>query len=115
MTESEFLHLALHSYKNIQCVSVEEFNSDLSRITGIKKLIDKLDSNPSYRLVLNNLVVLRNVLGEATTALVLHKIPYDQYRVLFPFMLFLDMLPLDIIDKYKIELDAKTIAALRKI
>lgn len=115
MTESEFLHLALHSYKNVQCVSVEEFNSDLARIIGIKKLIDKLDVNPSYRLVLNNLVVLHNVFGTNVATLVLHKIPYDQYPVLFPFMLYLNYLPEDVMMKYNIELDDKTIEELRKI
>jgi hypothetical protein len=82
---------------------------------GIKKLIDKLGVNPSHRLVLNNMIVLYNVFGKNGTELILYKIPVDQYPVLFVFLLFLNRLPEEIINRYDIELDVKTIEQLRKI
>ena len=82
---------------------------------GVKKLIDKLDINPSHRLVLNNLVVLFNVFGENATELILFKIPADQYPVLFVFLLFIHRLPDQIIGRYNVELDEKTIEQLRKL
>jgi hypothetical protein len=115
MSESEFFRVALHSYSNAQCISVEEFDSDLSRIMGVKKLIDKLDVNCSYRLVLNNLVILYNNFGNHATELLIYKLPSYQLSVLFPFLLYLNRLPIDVIEYHKIELDEKTITELRKI
>lgn len=82
---------------------------------GVKKLIDKLDTIPSHRLVLNNLIVLFNVFDRSATELLLFKIPSYQLPVLFPFLLFLNRLPKEIIDRYDVELDETTIEHLRKI
>lgn len=114
-SESEFIRVALNSYSNAQCISVEEFDSDLSRIMGVKKLIDKLDVNCSYRLVLNNLVILYNNFGSKATDLIIYKLPNTQFSILFPFLLYLNRLPVDVIERHKIELDEKTITELRKI
>lgn len=114
-SESEFFHRALHSYRNIQCISLEEFNSDISRIMGIKKLIDKLHETPSYRLILNNLIVLFNVFNLSATELIIYRLPKEQLPILFPFLLYLNRLPEEIINRYDIELDENTIIQLRLI
>jgi len=82
---------------------------------GIKKLIDKLPETPSYRLVLNNLIVLFNVFGKNATELIIFKLPVELYPVLFPFLLYLNRLPIEIINRYDIELDENTIIQLGKI
>jgi hypothetical protein len=81
---------------------------------GVKKLIDKLDVNSSHRLVLNNLIVLFNVFGSNATELILFKIPEEQYPVLFVFLLYIHRLPDEIINRYDVELDLKTIEHIRK-
>jgi hypothetical protein len=115
MTEQEFLDKALHSYKNIQCVTVEEFVADLNRIVLIKKLIDKIELNGGHRLILNHIVILFNVFGLTALPLILHKIQPTQFSVLFPFLLFLNRLPIEVAEEYGVDLDTETVKQLGKI
>lgn len=117
MTEVEFLHKALHSYENVQCNTMDEFNEDLNKILQIRKALSRYTANGeiSSRLVLNYIVLLFNVFGSNALDLILYKIPREQYSMLFPFLIFLDRMPLEVINKENIELDAKIIEELRKI
>lgn len=95
-TDAEFLHLALHSYSNRQCNTVEEFNSDLNRITIIRKMIRQylISGEISHRLILNHLVILFNVFGANAMALIMYKIESEYFSILFPFLQALNRLPL---------------------
>jgi hypothetical protein len=94
---SDFLHTALHAYENIQCNTVEEFNSDLNRIMIIRKMVMKYrtDGDLSYRLVLNHFVILFNVFGANALKLILFKIEPELYPCIFPFLKQINRLPVE--------------------
>lgn len=117
MTEPEFFQLALSSYKNVQCHSIEEFEDDLSRISLIRKRITIYQNEGEIcsRLILNYLIILYNVFGDSATKLILHKTNQEQYPVLFPFLIFLNRLTDADIEKFKIVLDENILESLGKI
>ena len=94
-SEVEFLHIALHSYDNIQCNTMEEFDSDLNRIQTLKKLFIKFGvcGELSHRLALNHIVVLFNVFGNSAFEMLLYKLPREHYKYIFPMLDFLSRLP----------------------
>jgi hypothetical protein len=113
----EFLHKAMHAYVNVQCNTVAEFNEDLNRIAVIRKMLTRYEANGeiSVRLILNHAVILFNVFGPTALDMILYKTPDSQYPVLFPFLLFLHRLPLDVQSKYDIELDETIIKEIGRI
>ena len=117
MTEVEFLHKSLHSYENIQCNTLEEFNEDLNKILLIRKSLTRytITGDISSRLVLNYIVLLFNVFGNTALELILHKIPRDQYPMLFPFLIFLNRMSEEVLNRENVSLDEKIIDELRKI
>lgn len=98
MNETEFLHLALHSYSNRQCCTVEEFQSDMTRITALRRLLKAYshDDKFSHRLVLNHCIILFNVFGQAAYDLLMYKVEDDLKPILLPYLNTLNRLPLPI-------------------
>ncbi len=115
-TEAEFLHTALHNYSNRQCSTVEEFNSDLNRITVIRKMLRqyKVTGEITHRLVLNHIVILFNVFGSTAMSLMMFKIEPELFPVLFPFLGQLNRLPMPE-EMYDIEFDQKIVKELESI
>lgn len=115
-SDADFLHLALHSYSNRQCNTVEEFNSDLNRITIIRKMIRQylISGEITYRLVLNHIVILFNVFGTSAMALILYKIEPEYHPILFPFLQTLNRLslPEEMID---VQFDQTIVKELERI
>lgn len=98
MNEKTFLQLALHSYDNPSCISVDEFKADLERFSYIKKIFNKyLDGSgqSNERLVLNHLVICFNIFGNAALDLVFYKVDQNQWGVLIPYLIFLNRIPED--------------------
>jgi hypothetical protein len=89
---------AAKAYENPQCLTEMEFNEDYKRFDYVKRLCSRYlqTSTMSQRLMLNHLVLLLNVFGvEATVRLVFLRCNEPQmYRVVKPFMLYLNVLPL---------------------
>ena len=98
MTETEFLHLALHSYSNKQCCTVEEFHLDVKRLSELRKLLTKYDQADKYshRLVLNHCIILFNVFGSAAYDLIMYKIDDELKPLLLPYLESLNRLPIPI-------------------
>lgn len=114
LTEDNFILYAMHHYDNPQCHSVQEFEEDLRRFLYLKKLFNRYyaDGELRERLILNHLIVLYNLFGEALTSMLFLKIEKDHWPALKPFLLYLGRLPED---ETTIPLDQKIINSLRKI
>lgn len=88
---------AAKAYENPQCLTELEFSEDYKRFDYVKRLCSRylLTGTMSPRLMLNHLVLLLNVFGvEATVRLVFLRCSDPQmYRVLKPFMSYLNVLP----------------------
>ncbi len=122
LNEKTFLQKALKVYDNPQCVSLEEFKSDLDRFSHIKKLITRYkegNSQLNERLILNHLVICFNVFGDSATEFAYFKVPKENWGILTPFLVLLNRLPDSIeslaINTSDILLDDDVVVALRKV
>jgi hypothetical protein len=111
----------MHNYDNPQCHSIEEFDEDLKRFLYLKKLLSRYKKNGDLkeRLILNHLVVLYNVFGDATLNMLFYKIDKECWDSLITFLVYLERMPEEIpnysIKLSDIALDETIISCLRKI
>lgn len=121
LNDANFLIYAMHNYDNPQCHSVAEFEDDLKKFIYLKKLIYRYKNAGELRerLILNHIIVLYNIFGEATTKMLFYKIEEELWPQLITFLVYLNRMP-EIISEYginltDIKLDETIIAVLRKI
>ena len=121
LTENNFLLFAMHHYDNPQCHSVVEFEEDMKRFLYLKKLFTRYSQNGELRerLILNHIIVLYNIFGDAATTMLFYKLEEKYWRSLVTFLVYLDRMPEEIsqygIRLSEVELDETVIKALRKI
>jgi hypothetical protein len=100
LDESTFLLYAAKHYNNPQCYDTVEFYDDLKRIKYIRRLFNIYQETGELkeRLILNHIIILYNVFGvvPATRMLFFKLLEYKEY--LKPFLVLLNMLPLQIIN-----------------
>ena len=121
LNEGNFLIYAMHHYDNPQCHSLAEFEEDLKKFLYLKKLLSRYKNNGELRerLILNHIIVLYNIFGDAATKMLFHKIEENCWDVLVTFLVYLDRMP-ETIPDYNVKLsditlDEHVIAVLRKI
>lgn len=121
LNDDNFLVYAMHHYDNPQCHSLTEFEEDLKRFFYIKKLFSRyrVDGIVRERLVLNHIIVLYNLFGEAATNMLFFKINKQDWATLITFLVYLNRMPEYIkehnITLSDIPLDENVVKALRKI
>ena len=115
LSEDNFLLYAMHHYDNSQCHSLQEFEEDLKRFLYLRKLLNryKKDGDLKERLILNHIIVLYNLFGDALTDMLFFKIEKEYHATLVTFLVYLNRIPED---KYSdIQLDQNIVNVLRKI
>ena len=96
LTEEVFLEFCQACYFNSECSGKLEFMDDLKRIKYVKRLLQKIHKHKTLksireRLIINHIVVLRNVFGEENSARILFfKVEPRLYSYLKSFLVFLD-------------------------
>lgn len=121
LNDSNFLLFAMHHYDNPQCHNIAEFEDDLKKFIYLKKLIYRYKNTGELRerLIINHIIVLYNIFGEATTKMLFFKIEEPLWKELVTFLVFLNRMPEEIpeygIRLSDIRLDENIIATLRKI
>ena len=121
LNENNFLVYAMRNYDNPQCHSLEEFDEDLKRFLYLKKLISryKRDGDLKDRLILNHIIVIYNVFGDAATNMLFYKIDDSCWDTLITFLVYLErmpeMIPNHSIRLSDIKLDENVISSLRTI
>lgn len=97
LTPKNALLFAMKMYDNPDCVSLDEFYEDYKRFKYIKRLCRRYLSTRQMneRLLLNHLIAITNVFGpEAAVRLLFVKCDNERtYRVLKPFLMYLNALP----------------------
>jgi hypothetical protein len=76
LTEDNFSAFCQSCYFNPECSGKNEYTDDLKRIKYIKRLLQKIHKHKTLksireRLIINHLIILRNVFGEENTARIL--------------------------------------------
>jgi len=104
----------MHHYDNPQCHTLEEFDEDLRRFLYLKKLFIryKNDNELRERLILNHIIVLYNIFGEATTDMLFFKLA-EHTSALATFLVYLNRMPEELMSD--IPIDNEIVKALRKI
>jgi len=111
LNEDNYLFFAIQNYNNPQAVTKDDFYDDLKRFKYLKRLLKTYvkTGNLKLHLILNHLIIIYNVFGEAATPLLFYKLSPDYWSIIKSFMIYLNRLPecssLDHIkiDKYCIE------------
>lgn len=121
LNDDNFLVYAMHHYDNPQCHSIEEFEEDIRKFLYIKKLLSRYKNSDTLRerLILNHIIVLYNLFGDALTNMLFFKIDKDDWPTLATFLVYLNRMP-EVIEQHGIKLsditlDTNVVEALRKI
>jgi hypothetical protein len=114
ISTNNFVMYAIKHYDNPQCEGEKEFHDDMKRFKYIKRLFKKysLGGQLKERLLLNHIIILRNLFGtEACVTLLLFKTQNEYLSVLKSFLIFLNMIRED--ELTDIESDNYVLQALR--
>ena len=121
LNEKNFVVYAMKHYDNPQCQLVEEFEEDLQKFLYLKKLLARYhrDGELRERLILNHIIILYNIFGDAATNMLFYKIEPQHWPTLITFLTYLDRMP-DTVPNYSIitsdvTLDETIVDRLRKI
>lgn len=119
LTEDNFLLYAMHHYDNPQCHSVEEFEEDLKRFLYLKKLFSRYKNHGELRerLILNHIIILYNLFGDALTEMLFFKIDKEHWPQLITFLVYIERMPefINGLQLSDVELDNTIVESLRKI
>ena len=102
LNHENWLIFAIRNYNNPLSVTYSDFEEDLKRFKYIKRLLRRYETTGELKthLILNHVIVLYNVFGEAGTPLLFYKIEATYWRQIKAFMLFLNRLPPSIIEDF---------------
>ena len=95
LTSENFLLFAIKHYENPQAVTKEDFEKDLNHFKYIKRLLKRYRNTGELKahLLLNHFIILYNIFGEGTTAMLFYKIEEDMWEIMKTFVVFLNKLP----------------------
>ena len=95
LTPDNWLFFASQNYDNPSSVTYSDFEEDLKRFKYIKRLLKRYKTTGELKthLLLNHIIILYNVFGEAATALLFYKTEITYWSQIRAFMLFLNRLP----------------------
>jgi len=94
LTESTFLLFASKHYDNPHCSDIAEFEEDLKRFQYLRKLFGRYrqDNDLKERLILNHLIIIYNVFGNAATNMLFMRL-HEYHTYLKPFVVYLNRMP----------------------
>ena len=95
LNEDNYLLFAIKFYDNPQAVTKEDFEDDLKRIKYVKRLLKRYKNTGVLKthLILNHIIVLFNVFGDATTALLFYNLEEDLWPAIKSFLMYLNRVP----------------------
>ena len=95
LTSENFLLFAIKHYENPQAVTKEDFEKDLNHFKHIMRLLKRYKNTGELKahLLLNHFIILYNIFGEGTTAMLFYKIEEDMWEIMKTFVVFLNKLP----------------------
>ena len=95
LNDDNFILFAIKNYENPQAVTKEDFDKDLNHFKYIKRLLKRYKNTGVLKthLLLNHFIILYNIFGEGTTAMLFYKIEEEMWDVMKTFVVFLNKLP----------------------
>lgn len=95
LNSDNYIMFAIKHYENPQSVTREDFEEDIKRFKYLKRLLRKYLRGGELRthLILNHIIILFNVFGDATIPLMMYKLEMEYWSALKTFLVFLDRYP----------------------
>jgi len=122
LNEDNFLIYAIKNYHSPGSLGMKDLEDDLKRFKYVKRLLSryKKTGEVSERLVLNHLVVIYNVFGDAATDMLFYKLDPEYWSDLKTYLVYLHRMPLETvvspgIKETDIPLNQELIQVLRKL
>ena len=119
LTNDNYMLFAMKHYDNPQSVTYDDFQEDMMRFKYLKRLFGRYVKSGVVRnhLILNHLIVLFNVFGEAAIPLLIFKIEMEYWSIMKSYLLYLNRLDPEggngILDE--IVIDAEVTSQLSKL
>lgn len=95
LTADNHILFAIKHYDNPQSVTYDDFLEDMMRFKYLKRLFGRYQKTGVLRnhLIVNHMIVLFNVFGDAAIPLLIYKIEPQHWSVLKTYLLYLNRLP----------------------
>ncbi len=105
LNDNNYILFAIKHYQNPHCVTREDFDEDMKRFKYLKRLFKRYLRGDRLRihLVINHLIILYNVFGEAATPLLFYKLEREYWCLLKTVLLFLNKYPLGMMTNLDID------------
>ena len=119
LTNDNYTLFAMKHYDNPQSVTYDDFQEDMMRFKYLKRLFGRYVKSGVLRnhLILNHMIVLFNVFGEAAIPLLIFKIEMEYWSLMKSYLLYLNRLNPEggngVLDE--ITIDADVTAQLSKL
>ena len=86
---------AIKHYDNPQSVTVDDFMEDMKKFKYLKRLLKRYLKTGILRvnLILNHLIILFNVFGDATIPLLMYKLEKEYWSLIKTFLIYLNRYP----------------------
>ena len=96
LNADNFILFAIKHYENPACVTREDFDEDLKRFKYLKRLLKRYVRGGQLRthLIINHLIILYNVFGEAATPLLFFKMEREYWSLLKTILIYLNKYPI---------------------
>ena len=95
LNENNHLLFAIKHYENPLSVTVDDFMEDMKKFKYLKRLFKRYLNSEVLRvnLILNHLIILFNVFGDATIPLLMYKLETEYWSILKTFLVYLNRYP----------------------
>jgi hypothetical protein len=95
LNENNHLLFAIKHYENPLSVTVDDFMEDMKKFKYLKRLFKRYLNSEVLRvnLILNHLIILFNVFGDATIPLLMYKLEKEYWSILKTFLVYLNRYP----------------------
>ena len=97
LNDDNFLIFAIKNYQNSSCTGMAELEDDIKRFKYLKRLFNRYEKTgePNERLIINHLILLYNVFGNATTEMLFFKLEEKYWTNLKTYLVYLNRMPLE--------------------
>ncbi len=115
LNNDTFLIYAIKNYDNHSCNGMPDLEEDLKRFKYIKRLFKRYEKTDvlNERLILNHIIVLYNVFGNAATKMLFYKIEEKYWHYLKTFLVFLNRMTSS--SMVEVNLDHNIVTRLREL
>lgn len=115
LNDDNFLIFAIKNYDNPSCNGMSDLEEDIKRFKYLKRLFKRYENTDvlSERLIINHIVILYNVFGDAATQMLFYKIEPKYWSYLKTFLVFLNRMTDQ--SMVSVNLDANIVRTLRKL